>query len=937
MSIQARGNRPLVATLSAAIALALQAAALPSLAQEAPAPQQPAEQQSGTPSRDEATELDAIVVTYRGSLNAAIEKKREAVAQIDAIVAEDIGKFPDLNLAESLQRIPGVAITRDAGEGRNISVRGLGPQFTRIRINGMEALTTTGGTDASGGANRDRGFDFNVFASELFNSITVRKTSAAEVEEGSLGATVDLQVARPFDYGGYTAVASAQASYGDLSGDWNPRAAALISNIWADGRVGALFSIAYTERDLVEEGHSTVRWSAATANGNFAASSPFAAARGANVFHPRLPRYGVLEHSQERIGVTAALQFEATDATLFTLDALYSKFDAERAENFLQAQSFSRAGNGKPQTVVREGFIDDRNNLAFAVFDNVDLRAESRFDELTTEFTQLTLNGTHEFSDTVRMDGLIGYAKSEFDNPVQTTITLDRANSLGYRWDYRGNDRLPLIDYGFDVTNPANWGWLNTAPNSQGSEIRLRPQSADNRFKNAALNLAWDVNDIWTLKGGLNWKEYTFETTEARRASETVVPALPAGTSLANLTRLTGLHDLNVPAGTPVTWLIPDVNAFASLFDIYCNCGIFALSPDNARGNNRSVTEEDTGGYLQADFATDVLGRTLRGNLGVRYVETRQSSTGIGLVGGAPTVITVDRKYDDTLPSLNLAYDLTDDLLVRFAAAKVMARPGLGNLSPGVNISVSGSARTVSGQNPLLDPFRAKTYDLGFEWYFAEESLLSLALFYKDIDSFVQTTRQTGTFAQNPFGLPVSLLPAGVSPQDTFEFTFPVNTPGGPLKGFEVGYVQPFTFLPGIGKNFGAQLNYTYVESEITYLTATGAVAATNSLTGLSENAYNATLYYEDERFGARVSLAHRDDYLTNVPGRDGNNVEGTKGTTTVDASASWKLNEQIEFTFEGLNLTNEFNDQWVDSVGDRVNVYHQTGRVYIVGVRMRF
>lgn len=895
------------------------------------------QEDADAPLREDARALDQIVVSYRASLNAALDVKRAEVGQVDAILAEDIGKFPDLNLAESLQRIPGVAITRDAGEGRNISVRGLGPQFTRIRINGLEALSTGGGTDASGGVNRDRSFDFNAFASELFNSITVRKTSSAEVDEGSLGATVDLQTARPFDYQGFTAVGSLQGSYSDLSGDWNPRGAFLLSNTWNDGRLGALVSVAHTRRDIVEEGHSTVRWSRSTANGNFNAASPFEAARGADVFHPRLPRYGVIEHSQERTGATFALQFRATEDTQINFDVLHADFDAQRSEHFLQAQSFSRAGNGKPQTVVREGAINSRNNLVYGLFDGVDLRSESRYDELSTRFNQYNLSLEHAFSDTLKLDALIGRSTSRFDNPIQTTITLDRANSNGYSWDYRGNDRLPLINPGFDVTNPANWGWLNTAPNSQGSEIRLRPQTADNGFRTARFDLTWDASYTWTLKGGVSWKDFDFVTTERRRSSETAVPALPAGTDLGSLTRLIGLSGVNVPAGTPRTWLIPSVNGFAGLFDIYCNCGIFELTERTALGNNRSVGEESFGSYLQADFNTDLLGRSFAGSFGVRHVRTEQSSTGIGLVNNVPTSITVDRKYSDTLPSLNLSWELSDDVLMRFGAAKVMARPGLGSLSPGVNISVSGAARTVSGQNPQLNPFKATTYDLGLEWYFAPESLLSLALFYKDIDSFVQTTRQTGTFDQNPFGLPISLLPAGISPQDSFEFTFPVNSPGGPLRGLEVSFQQPLSFLPGFLSNTGVQLNYTYVDSKITYLTATGAVAAQNQLTGLSKNAWNATLYYEVERFGARVSLANRDTYLTNIPGRDGNDVEGVKGTTTVDASASWKLNDRVELTFEGLNLTNEFNDQWVDSAGDRVNVYHTTGRVYMVGARFKF
>ena len=206
-------------------------------------------------------EIEEVIVTgFRQSLSVALDEKRDAVGAIDAIVAEDIADFPDLNLAESIQRVPGVSIARDAGEGRQISVRGLGPQFTRVRINGMEAMSANGGTDAAGGTNRDRSFDFNTFASELFNSITIRKTSAAETEEGSLGATVDLRSARPFDYDGFTVVTGVQGSYNDITEDLDPRGAFLISDTFADGKFGALLSVAYTERKLLDEGSSTVRW-----------------------------------------------------------------------------------------------------------------------------------------------------------------------------------------------------------------------------------------------------------------------------------------------------------------------------------------------------------------------------------------------------------------------------------------------------------------------------------------------------------------------------------------------------------------------------------------------------------------------------------------------------------------------------------------------------
>src|SRR6478736_3997749 len=196
---------------SGTIALLLGAQA-PAQAQSEPATAAPAPA-ADAPAEPAGTEI--IVTGFRGSLEKALNLKKESAVAVDMILAEDIGKFPDLNLSESLQRIPGVTLARDAGEGRQISVRGLGAQFTRVRIDGMEALATAGSADASGGTNRGRSFDFNVFASDLFNSISVRKTADASTEEGSLGATVDLRTARPFDYPGFTLTASAQADYND--------------------------------------------------------------------------------------------------------------------------------------------------------------------------------------------------------------------------------------------------------------------------------------------------------------------------------------------------------------------------------------------------------------------------------------------------------------------------------------------------------------------------------------------------------------------------------------------------------------------------------------------------------------------------------------------------------------------------------------------------
>ena len=914
MQVQNTQKKTPVTLLALSIGLALSGTALAQTAASQPDP----------------TQLDTVTVTgYRASVEKALDIKRSESGVVDAIVAEDIGKFPDLNLAESLQRIPGVVITRDGGEGRSISVRGLGPDFTRVRINGMEALTTVGAGDQSGGTNRGRGFDFNVFASDLFSQLIVRKTASADVEEGSLGATVDLRTARPFDYDGFTFAASGQASYNDMAQKADPRMAALISNTWADGTFGALFSVAYSERQALEEGSNTGRWANGPSNGNFAASSPFAAARDVNVYHPRFPRYVQMEHQQERLGVTGSLQWKPTDRTEISLDTLYSKIDAKRDEHYIEAISFSRSGTGKPQTIVRDGEIRD-SALVYGVFDNVDIRSENRHDEWSTEFKQVSLNLDHRFNDAFSITGKLGTSRSAHENPVQTTIIMDKFDVDGYSYDYRGNKNLPVINYGVDPTNPNGWTL---------AEIRLRPQSVDNDFDTAQLDFNWNISPGFRLKGGVLAKDYTFKTVELRRASELAVPSFP-GSGLIVPPGYTQQEGLKGISGTPANWVVPNLDAVADLFDIYSNTGTFAVAP--RLNNSRSVEEKDRGVWLMGEFSTDLGSIPLSGNFGVRYVETKQESTGYATIGGVPALTTTSRKYDDTLPSFNLVAEVAPDFLIRLGAAKVMTRPGLGFLTPGVTVAVAGGARTVAGGNPNLDPIRATNVDLGFEWYFNEGAMLGLGLFYKDIESFVQTTRDVRPYSTS--GLPASLLDGtGATVNDEFTFSIPLNTPGGELHGVEANYTQPFTFLPGKWSNLGVQLNYTWVESKIQYLNGQGQPVMKNDLTGLSPTSWNATLFYEGEVWSGRVSATNRDDYLTQAPGQETgfnlDGVHGMTGTTMIDASLRYKVSDQLELTLEGVNLTNEASDEWVRSasVPQLPLMYTETGRQFLLGVRYKF
>ena len=360
-----------------------------------------------------------------------------AVGSIDMIVAEDIADFPDLNLAESLQRVPGVVIARDAGEGRQISVRGLGPQFTRVRINGIEAMSANGSTDASGGTNRGRNFDFNTFASELFNNITVRKTASAEVEEGSLGATVDLRTGRPFDYDGFTIAGSAAGRL--QRSDRRQRSARRIPRQQHVRRR----QVRRAALGRLHRSQAGGRWFqhralAARHRPRTARRRPTPAPMRTSprwrrlhaAFVPRIPRFDKYEHDQERLGVTAALQFAPSEATSFSLDALYAKFDAERDEIFLEAPVFSTGGANTDSTSTRSTARNRRHNsLVYGVFNDVDIRSEARHDELTTKFTQVTLEGKHAFSDAFNMRALVGFRRSEPRQPGADHAAVRRART----------------------------------------------------------------------------------------------------------------------------------------------------------------------------------------------------------------------------------------------------------------------------------------------------------------------------------------------------------------------------------------------------------------------------------------------------------------------------------------------------------------------------
>jgi iron complex outermembrane recepter protein len=352
------------------------------------------------------------------------------------------------------------------------------------------------------------------------------------------------------------------------------------------------------------------------------------------------------------------------------------------------------------------------------------------------------------------------------------------------------------------------------------------------------------------------------------------------------------------------------------------------------------VRERDYGTYLQMDFKEELLSRELRGNVGVRFVDTNQWSQGYST---KLLPITADRSYSNVLPALNLVWALRDDFLARFAYSRDLSRPNLTDVAASTSVTVSGSSFNVKTGNPNILPFLANAYDLSFEWYPAQGTLLSVAPFRKDVLRFTSTQTFNIVFNGNPFGVPNSLAIAacgatpGCSPNATWAFSVPVNSPGGDVNGVEFNYQQPFTFLPGLLRNLGVLMNYTYVTSKVRYLTGPNTYV-TNELEGLSKDTAGTTLYYENPRWSVRVSGAYRSRYLTQVPGQEvGTSADGYDATFNLDASAQYNITEHFRVSLEGVNLTDQYENEFNDTSRNLVYYYHHTGRQILLGARYQY
>ncbi len=882
---------------------------------------------------------DIVVTGYTKSLSDARAIKRKSAIQVDVIVAEDMAKFPELNLAESLQRVPGVQITREAGEGRRISLRGLGPDFSRVQLNGMEVLgNVDSAQDSRGQRTRDRAFDFNIFASELFTRVEVEKTFQAAQNEGGMAGTVGLFTGRPFDYApGSKAVIVGRLGTNQYTKDAQPRVAGLFSHNW-NNTLGALVSVAYSKRKTTEQGHNTYNYNHPSAStlqslvGKGLDISRLSAAQqtkflSGDLYFADGNRLSSWNADQERLGITAALQWRPAHNLLLTLDGLYGQLTTKREELHLATRPLSSTGSvafdtaaGSPwpaafqqPSVIKDLRWDDSNYVTKTDVTGATFGSENRRSLNKTRFRSLELTGTWEASDRLTIDGHVGYQKSTYKTPYDDKFYMRAKGNLVA--DYGIDGRSASFAYtGWDPTNASTYAMDSFYYRSFNNASELREGVGNLRYK---------INDALTLRAGAAYHRFKQDGIDLFYDDNV------NGTRAK--TRGTAVGDVSsVFSNAFGSWLVGD---YAKGFAKYNEYHRLAPNKDGSGGALRDIenvyttTEESESGYLQMDWDTELFGKRLRGNVGARGYHTDTHSSG-WIQGDSYAYLgttDVNGSYSGVLPALNAVLEVTSELQLRFAASQNLNRPGLGSIAArGSALQDDGGAITASRGNPGLKPYKDTTLDVSAEYYFGKVGLISASVFNKQIKNFIGSqTLENVPFSQT--GVPFGTIPGATAATIVKEFSMPINVAGTKsLTGVELAAQAQFSFLPAPFDNLGALANYTYVD-------------APKEITGISKTSYNATLYYETKRWGLRGSMSHRSAYYT---GRDPSvmsaNTRGFEATTYFDASAFVNVTKELQLTLNAVNLTNQKDTQFW---GQNRYLYNQnqSGATYMAGFSFKF
>ncbi|WP_395396683.1 TonB-dependent receptor [Novosphingobium sp. BL-8A] len=920
--------RVVTAAALTASALAILAASNAAYAQQATASGEAAGEAAGGGATDASapTTEDIVVTGFRKSLQQGIELKREAVGVRDSIVAEDIGKFPEANVADSLQRIPGVFLSRDgaSNEGQRISIRGLGSEFTVTTINGAPVHTTS--SQNVGSSTRD--FNYDVFPSELFGRVDVYKSPLANLEEGGIGGNVDLQTPRPFDSAGRVIRYTAQGNYNTQSKKWQPRGSLLFSDTWGD--FGVLLGAAYAKNVNERSGFQSTGGYNSSAIGSLAYQGPTTVGGPFqfqmdldnplanfgdltrdeinNAYLPRFYRVFTSNNTRERIGLVGSIQYK-TDRLDVSVDGIFSELKDQADEfTFGAAVRNSRTVAGTtnaPGVGTNSGIIpldvhiDEFNNL-YGTFGNTSFIQESFFRNARTRFKYGIVRAVYDLTDNLKLSAQGNLS----DSNARYTANRITSNIYGITstFDPTVNVTYPTISSPVDFTDPANF----TAP---GLGFSLNREI--DKEKTARAVLDWkpvdDGDRTFAIKLGGSYVDTGKQISQQDGSS--IASAQLAGLDVFSYMdpyiqfgRIRDGGNSGYPsqfATFPRSFVMDVLDANAAN----------AAAPVNLNGAFKANEIVKTG-FFEANFTLPVFGRELRGNVGMRYSNT---STIIHNYQSAGSGVFVPQRreggYDNWLPSASLAYDVTDKVVLRASAGKTITRAALTAIAGGTIVPNVFNADVTVG-NPNLRPQMATQFDAGVEWYFAPGGLLSIGAFKKDIVDRAMAVQDFVTFGS--LGLPDTAFnavalgyPDGDIPDDfLIRRTQYVNQGQLKLKGLEFAYQQNFTFLPKPFDGLGFTGSLTLIDQKgDDFVTTEGTRVPIQFVPKYS---YSATAFYEKGPFAVRASYNYRAKTGITSQNTGNDQIPYTAPQGFLDGTISYKLNDMIELRIDALNITNE-------------------------------
>jgi iron complex outermembrane receptor protein len=843
---------------------------------------------------------DIVVTGFRQSLNAARDIKRDAVQIVDSVVADDIGKLPDRNVAESLARVSGVQVDRGIGEGTSVSVRGLRQNV--FLLNGRQIVDATG--RGGNGLDTLTSSTYGILAlvpSELISRLEVTKLPGADQIAGALGGIVDVQTRMPLDSPNQIA-AKLGGVYYEQARKAGYEGFALVSHKFADDTLGVLLSASYNRRDLSQQGLDT-----------FSGYSRFTDSAGQVHFGNADARPEEIKETRKNLGLDAVVQWRPADGIEITADSFYSKLKSDRNRWWL---SFT------PTAGLTNATYSDNNILQSGTATGPVL-TNTEFLTTDADVWSSALRAKFDVTDRLRGSAEVSYDRST-SSAHQIYFRLQPITSI-----------TPSVN--FDLSDGALGSYqINGINLSDPNQLRFTILF-DNLFRaksrDTAARTDWTYDLGW---GGLKSIDVGFRydrnnsTQNPLRADIRPAGGIPAG----QLSRYITLHSNPRFAegdfvGLPRSFLAANalVNSCSAFTDVpaisqNAQC-LDPVNNTNALSSTFQIKERFLEGYGKINFDTDLGSANLAGNVGVRYVDRDLASIGnLISASGAATPTTFRRSDGEWLPSAVAKLTLSDSLILRLGAAKVVAFPNTADLNNGVTLAnnavfvngVQTVLGTGTGGAPNLDPFKAKQVDLSAEYYFGQQALFSVGLFYKDVSTFIVQKQSPETYG-------------GVN----YLVNRKINGEGAKVKGVEALLQLPFYFLPSPLDGFGVLATYSYIDSSTPIKDAAGRVLP---FPGLSKNNVNLVGYYEKGPFSIRAAYNWRDDYLVGLSAA----ATGIYNDTYTDVSitARYDLSDNVTLGLEANNLLDEKQRTYDGSPeGLRTNVFF--GRIYKASVSVKF